>query len=100
MKERYKIPSRLGDVLKRSLDKWNLSSNLHRYELFDAWAELAGAKIAGRSKLLRYEGETLIVAVDHPGWVQELSLFKPQLLEKIRHLYPKARVKNLRFILK
>src|SRR5262245_8204043 len=94
MKERLNIPGRFSDILKISLEKWNLASTFKRHEMLDHWNSLAGPQIAAKSRPLKFQGEFLIVEVDHPAWVQELNLLKGHILNKIGKDFPKSGVKN------
>jgi predicted nucleic acid-binding Zn ribbon protein len=100
MASRFNPPALLAGLLKQALEKWNLSSTLTRYELMGEWESIVGNKTASKSRPTKYQGELLIVEVDHPAWVQELNLLKGQILKKISQTYPKSGIKNIRFILK
>jgi len=96
----WKQPKPLVEILKKALDKWNLTPGLKRHAIFENWSELAGPLIAARSRPLKILGDQLVCEVDHPTWVTELNFLKPQILKKIHQLYPDSRIKNLRFVLK
>ncbi len=100
MKQRWNSPESLGDILKSSLEKWDFGPTMLRYEVVEKWPELAGAQIAGKSRAIGLQGDLLLIEVDHPAWVQELNLLKPQLMAKIRRSYPRSGVKDIRFSLK
>lgn len=100
MRRRLKAPQLLKDVLAQALDKWDLSLDFRRHEAAERWPEIVGEKIAGKSRPKNLQGEVLVVEVDHPAWVTELNLLKPQILGKIKKSHPRAGIKNLRFILK
>lgn len=100
MKRPWKRPLPLSDVLKRALDKWKLTPQIQRHEVLADWEKVAGPQIATKSKPLKLQGDQLLVEVEHHGWVQELNLLKIPILEKIKSLYPKSKIKNIRFVLK
>jgi predicted nucleic acid-binding Zn ribbon protein len=100
MPGRSKPLSRVSEVLKGAIQKWNLGSSLHRYQLMAEWESIAGAPLAAKSRPLRFQGELLFVEVDHPAWVQELNLFKSNFLSKIAKSFPQAKIKRIHFVLK
>jgi predicted nucleic acid-binding Zn ribbon protein len=100
MRHRLDPPLPLVQILKQALEKWNLSTNLKRYALMEEWSEVVGEKTASKSRPTKFQGESLIVEVDHSAWVQELNMLKPKILKKISQNYPKSGVKNIRFVLK
>lgn len=61
---------------------------------------MVGKAIAAKARPTHYQGECLVVEVDHPAWMQELSLLKQQLLKKISREYPKIKVREIRLVLK
>ena len=97
---RLKTPELLDKALHQALDKWSLSAKLASYQIFEDWEKLVGKAIAKKSRPLHYQGECLVVEVDHSAWMQELSLLKLSLIKKISKEYPKIRLKDIRFILK
>jgi predicted nucleic acid-binding Zn ribbon protein len=97
---RWRQPISLAEALKKALDQWNLTKDMKRHEVLSNWESIAGAQIAERSKPLKIQGHQLIVEVDHPTWIQELTMLKSHLLSKIAQSYPQSRIKNIRFVLK
>jgi hypothetical protein len=45
-----------------------------------------GTQIANRAKALSIKGKTLMIAVDHPVWKQELVANKSLVLEKLNRI--------------
>lgn len=63
---------------------------LRQYGLFAIWDDVVGDRIAKHAQPLRMMDLTLVVRVDHPTWLQELQMLKPELLRKIHaHVTPK-----------
>ena len=100
MSSRWSPPGKLGDILKATLEKWNLTTPFKRYEVMEEWGAIVGETTASKSRPVKLLGENLVVEVDHPAWVQELNLLKFQILKKISKNFPQAGIKNIRFILK
>lgn len=53
-------------------------------EVFSRWEQLVGPAVSTHVRPLRLDGETLIVAVDHPAWSLEVQRLGTDLLARIR----------------
>jgi Zn-ribbon-containing, possibly RNA-binding protein and truncated derivatives len=100
MGRRLKPPLPLKEVLHKALDQLDLAVTFRRHEAADRWPEIVGEKIASKSRPKIFQGDVLVVEVDHPAWVTELNLLKPQILKKMRLNHPRSGIRNLRFVLK
>ncbi len=63
--------------------------------LFSSWEELAGTNIASHSRIYDLEGTSLIVHVDHPGWLQLIDMKKNQILRNIKKEFPDLAVERI-----
>ena len=69
----------LGDLLRaRGLD-----GRLSEYHILGQWRKSVGAAIARHAQPVSLRGKKLYLSVDSPAWMQQLSLLKPVLIEKI-----------------
>ena len=100
MAQRFALPISLDQILQKALERWDLAPTLRRYAALERWSEIAGPQISAKSRTKALQGETLVIEVDHPAWVQELNLLKPRLLEKFRRLEPRSGIRDLKFVLK
>jgi predicted nucleic acid-binding Zn ribbon protein len=64
--------------------------------LFAGWKQVVGEPLAGHSRLAEVEDGVLIVDVDHPGWLQLLSMRKQAVLQAARKAAPRARIEGVR----
>jgi predicted nucleic acid-binding Zn ribbon protein len=80
------------------MDRLGLGERLQQSQVFYHWAEIVGNEVAKHAQPVGLRNKLLIVAVDHPGWLQELSRYhKPLLLKKARDRIGKAAVKDIVF---
>lgn len=86
----------VGDLLRQLLEERGWASGDPYSPLFARWPAVAGDALAAHSRLVEVEDGVLVVEVDHPGWLQMLSLQKQAVLEAARRAAPKARVTGLR----
>ena len=68
--------------------------------IFDVWPDLVGDEVAEHLKIQDIKGRTLLLAADHPGWVQMAQLRKNEILEKIKGRFPDKYIDNIKISLR
>ena len=68
--------------------------------LFDVWPSLVGEEAAEHLWIQDIKGNTLLLATDHPGWVQVARLRKNEILEKIKGRFPDKNIDNIKISLR
>jgi predicted nucleic acid-binding Zn ribbon protein len=87
---------KVGDLLREFLkEKGWLGGNPYE-PLFLQWQQIAGESLADHVRLIDVHNNTLIVEVDHPGWLQMLRLRQDALLEAARKAVPSLSVEGIR----
>jgi predicted nucleic acid-binding Zn ribbon protein len=75
-----------------------LEQRLQQSQVFFLWPQIVGADIARHAQPVSLRNKLLIIAVDHPGWLQELSRYhKPLLLQKVRERIGQTAVRDIVF---
>lgn len=75
-----------------------LEQRLQQSQVFFLWPQIVGTDIARHAQPVSLRNKLLIIAVDHPGWLQELSRYhKPLLLQKVRERIGKTAVRDIVF---
>ena len=97
MRERMRRPVSITEVLGKSAGRSSMADKFRRYGLWNRWPELVGSEVASHSQPARWQGNTLVVRVEHPAWIQELTYLKPQMIESIKEKLPKTPIKEIRF---
>lgn len=87
---------RVGDLLRQFLEDRGWSSGDPYSPLFAGWTRVVGEELAGHCRLAEVEDGVLVVEVEHPGWMQMLTLQKQGVLEAARRAAPKARITGMR----
>ncbi len=72
---------KLSTMLGKTLAARGLASR--EYRIFGRWEKIVGAVIARHAQPQAVRGKKLSVVVDSPAWMQQLSLLKPELMEKL-----------------
>ena len=90
---------KIGDFLKKLLDKNEVTLNNNYNSFFKSWDKIAGEPLSAYSKVIDISRNQLIVQVDHPGWMQMFQFKERKILKEIQKNYPELKIKALKFIL-
>ncbi len=78
-----KTLNRLSSTLEKILKARGFQGRLHEYRIYGKWEKTVGRVIARHARPLSVRGKKLTVVVDSPAWMQQLSLLKPEIVEKL-----------------
>jgi len=78
-----KRPVRLAQTLGRILKSSGWEGRLSEYRIHGQWERTVGPGIAAHAQPLSLRGRKLTLSVDSPAWMQQLSLMKPEIIEKL-----------------
>lgn len=90
-----KQAERIGGLLKQVFGARGMEERLNRYQAWLIWDQVVGKQIAARARPLRFRQGVLEVQVDHPVWMQQLQMLKPQILEKLNRQLPNAKIEDI-----
>ncbi len=85
----------VSELLKSLLGKKGLDQRLPRYQAWLVWDKIVGEQIAKRARPLRIREKILEVRVDHPVWMQQLQMLKPQILKKLHEQLPDCDIEDI-----
>ncbi len=74
-----KLAVTLGKILKAR----GLEARLHEYRIAIQWEQTVGPGIARHAMPQTLRGSKLVLTVDSPAWMQQLSLLKPEIIKKL-----------------
>ena len=101
MTDRRSRPTPLGDVLAGVLAQAGIAARVEQAAVVPEWASLVGAQIAAVTEPMSITGDgTLFVAVQSHGWMTELSLMEPVLLEALNRRAGTLPIQKIRMVLK
>jgi hypothetical protein len=86
-----KLSYTLGSLLKAR----GLQGRLSEYRIFGQWEKTVGAVIASHARPQSVRGGKLYLDVDSPAWMQQLSLLKPEIIEKVNKNFGKTAIKDI-----
>ena len=88
----------LQQLVPGVMQRLGLENRLQQAQISQRWPELVGSDIARHAQPVTLKNGLLVVAVDHPVWLQELSRYhKPLLLQKIRDRVGKTAIRDIAF---
>ncbi len=74
---------RLSSSLGSALRACGLQGRLVEYRIFVQWEKTVGPAIARHARPRVLRGKKLYLSVDSAAWMQQLSLMKPEIIEKL-----------------
>jgi hypothetical protein len=75
-----------------------LEKRLHESQVFYLWQQIVGDDVAHHAQPVSLRNGILVVAVDHPIWLQELQRFhKALLLQKVQERVGKKAIRDIFF---
>lgn len=90
-------PEKVGKILERLTTKMGIAARLEAEKAVVLWEEAVGKAIARRAKAVSIRNRILFVAVQNSAWLQELSLLKDGIIDKLNTLVGKEVVKDIVF---
>lgn len=90
-------PEKADIILKRLTSRMGIDTRLEMEKAVVLWEEVVGAKVARRAKAEAVRGGILFVRVANSTWMQELSLLKEGIIEKLNALMEGGIVKDIVF---
>ena len=84
-----------GDILKLFLDKKQLDAAKSYSSFFRSWENIVGENIAAHSEVKDIRNHTVLIEVDHPGWIQMIQINYQRILKAIQIRYPELNVKKI-----
>ncbi len=86
---------RLSYTLGSMLKARGLGSRLSEYRIFGQWEKAVGLAIARHAQPQAVRGKKLTLIVDSPAWMQQLSLLKPEIIEKVNSTIGKKTINDI-----
>jgi hypothetical protein len=90
---------RLSATIAKVLKARGLESRLSEYHVFGHWEKAVGEVIARHAHPVSMRGKKLTLVVDSPAWMQQLSLLRPEITEKLNRNLGKDVVKDIKLTL-
>ena len=87
-----------GQLVPLVMKQLGLDQRLQQSQVFYLWTDIVGSDIARHAQPVSLRHGLLVVAVDHPIWLSELSRYhKPLILRKVQERVGKQAVRDICF---
>ena len=92
-------PSRLGDVLRATLERLPEAQRLADHAVWAHWETVVGPTLARHARPERLRRGLLVVAVDSAEWMQELQFHKRELRDRLNARLGRTAIRDLFLVL-
>ena len=93
-----KATTAMNTLVPSVMKGFGLEKRLHESQVFHLWQQIVGADVASHAHPVSLRNGILVVAVDHPIWLQELQRFhKALLLQKVQECVGKKAIRDIFF---
>jgi predicted nucleic acid-binding Zn ribbon protein len=86
---------RISATIEKLLARRGLSARIREYRVFGVWDQAVGDVLARHAQPGAIRGKKLTVTVDSSAWMQQLSLLKPEIIEKLNRLLGGGAVESI-----
>ena len=76
------------ELIQRFLDSIGQKDGAVYVQLFQAWREVAGDRLADHANPIDIRGTSLVVETDHPGWSQMVIMQRHRILSQLNRRFP------------
>ncbi len=90
-------PQPIVDVLERIIEEKGLGDLLSRVGALDEWADAVGPGIAAVTRPVEVRGDELLVETLSSAWLNELSMLREPILERVNERRTGALIGSVRF---
>jgi predicted nucleic acid-binding Zn ribbon protein len=92
-------PTRVSDVLGAVLEKHGVDKQVRRAGVMEMWPEIVGEKLARVTRVKGVDKDALFVEVRSSAWLNELSMLKSEVLERVNARIADAPLARIVFVL-
>lgn len=96
-KDKEREIDNVGDVLDSLLAKFGFKARIEENKALIAWEKAVGDIVAQNSRALSISEGILVIETKDNVWMQEISLYRQSIIEKINEMLGFDAVKELRF---
>ncbi|MCA9396285.1 MAG: DUF721 domain-containing protein [Candidatus Omnitrophica bacterium] len=87
----------VGDLVKNLIKEIDSGNKIAEEDILKTWKSIVGEQAAKVTKPLEIRNAKLKISVQHPGWVQELTIRKRDILKKLGTVYGRDMIRDIGF---
>ncbi len=87
-----------ADLVSQLIDRIGATDTAGVVPLVTKWRAIVGDSFADHSRILNIRHTSLVIGVDHPGWLQQIHLDQERILNTIRQRVPQAHITALHLL--
>jgi hypothetical protein len=84
-----------NELIERFLDSIGQEDGAVYVQLFQAWREIAGERLADHANPIDIRGTSLVVETDHPGWSQMIIMQRKRILFQLNRRFPQLHLSGV-----
>lgn len=88
---------KISDVLLKIAKKFDLEIKIVEQTINKNWTKLVGERIASHTRPDTVSYRRLLVCVDSPAWMQQLTFLKDDIIKKINKVIGRQIIKDIKF---
>ncbi len=96
-KKKVKKPEEIGLIISQVIKKLDTKTHGSIEEIVQAWQNAVEAKAISHTKPVAIKKNILTIEVDSSTWLYFLSLKKKNILESMKKILGKGKIKDIRF---
>jgi predicted nucleic acid-binding Zn ribbon protein len=96
-KKRNNNSTHISKLVKSVLGQIRQSNSITHEQMQSAWKAVVGVQGAKHARPTTLRKGILRVAVENPGWIQELTMRKRRILRKLQSEFGKQKIADIRF---
>jgi predicted nucleic acid-binding Zn ribbon protein len=89
--------AKISDVLLKIAKKFDLEIKIVEHTINKNWTKLVGERIASHTKPDTVSYRKLLVYVDSPAWMQQLTFLKEDIIKNINEASGRQIIKDIKF---
>ena len=90
-----KEPKHINELIKTFFKTRNWSQRIEGYNLFSSWQDILPPKIAGNTKPIKIQNNTLFLMVKNHIWANEIRIRKNEIIDIINKNTGKEQIEEI-----
>mgnify|MGYP006284196855 FL=1 len=85
----------VADVLNRFMSQFTIEGAEDHIGFYSSWQEIAGINLSAHSRPVDIRNGSIVVELDHPGWMQRLQMETGRIVREVNRRFPQLGIRNM-----